>query len=37
MFAEYADTPLPAPETKLWRYMDLTKLLAILSTKKVIV
>jgi hypothetical protein len=32
MFAEYLDTPIPSPETKLWRYMDLTKLLAILST-----
>jgi hypothetical protein len=34
MFAEYVDTPLPSPETKLWRYMDLTKLLATLSTKR---
>lgn len=34
MFAQYVDTPIPSPETKLWRYMDLTKLLAIISTKK---
>ena len=25
MFAENLDTPIPSPETKLWRYMDLTR------------